>query len=168
MISPVTADLDYELAQWAFTEYRTAGAAVAMAKALLLGNGVAPDLDLGVSVLQAQSTEGDVTAMHDLARCYAHGLGVRKNLDACRAWLTKAAELGSIEAMGDLVRLLACGPFQDERGARSEVLGLCFRIMNTIPEAADWVGDDLPELLAEMTESEIQTGLGMYRPALLN
>lgn len=52
------------------------------------------DYDLAISILKPLANSGDLDAQYQLARCYIHGYGVKKNSNVAASWLNKSAKAG--------------------------------------------------------------------------
>jgi TPR repeat protein len=62
------------------------------------GLAVTQDVKQARSYYEKSAALGDSEAMVNLARCFANGIGGRKDIGAARQWLVKAASAGSAEA----------------------------------------------------------------------
>jgi TPR repeat protein len=75
---------------------------------LFRGHGVPPDTKKGAEYFREAAEKGAATAQNRLARCYAHGAGVEKNLAEAAKW-NFIAKAGGIEdkALEDMLSKLS-------------------------------------------------------------
>jgi TPR repeat protein len=109
----------FEAAKW-IGRAATAGhpeAQVDYALILFRGHGVPPDPERGAEFFRRAAEKGVATAQNRLARCYAHGAGVAKNLVEAAKW-NFIARAGGIEDEG-LDKLLARLPPADRTKAQT-------------------------------------------------
>ncbi|HSR80044.1 MAG TPA: tetratricopeptide repeat protein, partial [Hyphomicrobiaceae bacterium] len=99
----------FEAAKW-IGKAAAAGhtdAQVEYAVLLFRGHGVPPDQKLGAQLFRAAAEKGAVTAQTRLARCYANGAGVDKDLVLAAKWhLIAKAGGGEDESLDKLVAKL--------------------------------------------------------------
>ncbi len=69
-------------------------------------NGLNDENKVKVEELNAKAKQGNAQAQYYLGKMYAHGVGIKKNLDVAIDWLNKAALVGVLEAELELASLM--------------------------------------------------------------
>lgn len=134
--------------------------AVELASMIRDGRGCTRDPAVAVEILRELALGGEARAMTLLGECYMEGDGVPLDLDAARAWFSKAAGSGDVDAMGALVALLAFNFHDDE--SQAEAVDWTLHLMEVGgPEWRQVARERLPRALAD-TPDEVLRKAGRY------
>lgn len=134
-----------------------------LAEALVSGDACERDLEEAFRVFSHLALRGDPAAMVRLGGAYESA----GEIEAARAWYTRAAEFEDLSGVGRLVSLLG-RHYPDDEDAQAEGIGWAFRMLETgDDEVQEHVWSYLPDILRDVP-IEVHEAAGRFAYRTVN